>query len=63
VGTPPTVRVDDDLTTSKTGVTLGTTNNEAARGLDVVGGPFVKEMSWNDRLDNLLLDLPAEVLG
>ena len=36
MGTPPTVCVDDDLTTSKTSVTLGATNNEAARGLDLL---------------------------
>jgi hypothetical protein len=35
MGTPSTVRIDDDLTTSKTGVTLRTANNEAARGLDL----------------------------
>lgn len=35
VGTPATVGVDDDLTASKTGVTLGTTNDEVAGGLDL----------------------------
>lgn len=35
VGTPATVGVDDDLTASKTGVTLGTANDEVTRGLDL----------------------------
>lgn len=35
VGTPATVGVDNDLTTSQTGVTLRTTNDELARGLDL----------------------------
>lgn len=35
VGTPATVSVDDDLTAGETGVTLGTTNDEEARGLDL----------------------------
>jgi hypothetical protein len=35
VGTPATVGVDDDLAASETGVTLGTTNDEVARGLDL----------------------------
>jgi hypothetical protein len=35
VGTPATVGVDDDLTSGKTGVTLGTTDDEETRGLDL----------------------------
>ena len=35
VSTPATVGVNDDLTASKTGVTLGTTNDEVARGLNL----------------------------
>lgn len=35
VGTPATVGVDDDLAASQTGITLGTTNDEEARGLDL----------------------------
>ena len=37
VGTPATVGVNDDLTAGKTSVTLGTTNDEVARGLDLEG--------------------------
>lgn len=35
VSTPATVGVNDDLTASKTSVTLGTTNDEVARGLNL----------------------------
>lgn len=35
VGTPATVGVNDDLAASETGVTLGTTNDEVARGLNL----------------------------
>lgn len=35
VGTPATVGVNDDLTASETGVTLGTTDDEETRGLDL----------------------------
>jgi hypothetical protein len=35
VGTPATVGVDDDLTASETGVTLGTTDDEETGGLDL----------------------------
>lgn len=37
VGTPATVGVDNDLTTSQTGVTLRTTDDEEARWLDLLG--------------------------
>lgn len=35
VGTPATVGVDDNLAASETGITLGTTNDEETRGLDL----------------------------
>ena len=35
VGTPATVGVDDDLTASKTGITLGTTDDEETGRLDL----------------------------
>ena len=36
VGTPATVGVDDDLTARETSVTLGTTDDEAARRLNLI---------------------------
>jgi hypothetical protein len=35
VGSPATVSVDDDLTAGETGITLGTTDDEQTRGLDL----------------------------
>lgn len=35
MGTPATVGVDDNLTASETGVTLGATDDKLARGLDL----------------------------
>ena len=63
VGTPATVGVDDDLTAGKTSVTLGTTDDEETRGLDVVDGLLVEVLGGDDLLDDLLLDLLAELLG
>jgi hypothetical protein len=63
VGSPATVRVDDDLAASKTGVALGTTDDEEARGLDVVDGLVVKVLGRDDLLDDLLKDLLSELLG
>lgn len=63
VGTPATVGVDNDLAASETGITLGTTNDEEARGLDVVDGLVVKVLSGDGGLDDLLKDLLAELLG
>ena len=37
VGTPATVGVDNDLAASETGITLGSTNDEQARRLDLRG--------------------------
>lgn len=63
VGTPTTVGVDNDLTASKTSVTLGSSNDEETRGLDVVDGLVVEQVGGDDLLDDLLLDLLAELLG
>jgi hypothetical protein len=63
VGTPTTVGVDNDLSAGQTGITLGTTNDEEARGLDVVDGLIAEVLGGDDLLDDLLLDLLSELLG
>jgi hypothetical protein len=63
VGTPATVGVDDDLSAGQTSITLGTTDDEKARGLDVVDGLIAEVLGGDDLLDDLLLDLLSELLG
>jgi hypothetical protein len=63
VGSPTTVGVDNDLTAGQTGVTLGSTDDEQTRGLDVVDGLVIEELGGDDLLDDLLLDLLTELLG
>jgi hypothetical protein len=63
VSTPAAVGVDDNFTTSDTCVSLRTTDDESARGLDMVDGALVKETLRNDGLDDLFQDLFTEVFG
>jgi len=57
VGTPTTVGVDDDLAASDTGITLGATDDELARLLEVVDGLLVDELLGEDDVADLLLEL------
>ena len=61
--TPATVRIDDDLSASQTGITLRSTDDESARRLNMVDGLVVEQVGGDDRLDDLLQDLLAELLG
>ena len=63
VSTPATVGVDDDLTAGQTSITLGTTNDEAARGLQVVDGAVIEELVGDDLLDDLLLEGGTNLLS
>lgn len=63
VGTPSSVGVDNDLSASETGITLGTSDDESARGLDVVDGLVVEQLGGDDLLDDLLENLGSQVLG
>ena len=63
VSTPATVGVDDDLTAGQTSVTLGTTNDEAAGGLEVVDSAVVEQLSRDDLLDDLLLESNTDLLS
>lgn len=62
VGSPSSVGVDDDLTTSGSSVTLWTTNDEAARRVQVVDGLIVQILAWDGWLDDLLHQLLADLL-
>lgn len=57
------VGVDDDLTSGQTGITLGTTDDEETRGLEVVDGAVIQELGRDGLLDDLLEELLADGLG
>ena len=59
VGAPTTIGIDDDLTASETGVTLGTTDDEPAGGVEMVDGLVVEKVGGDAGLD----DLPHEALA
>ena len=63
MGAPATVGIDDDFSSSDTGVTLGTPDDETTRGLNVVDGLFIKEVGWDNRFDDLFQNFCAEVFG
>jgi len=62
VGTPTTIGINDDLAAGKTSIAVGTTDDEAARGVEVVDGILVKVLGGDDLLDDLLHELLADLL-
>jgi len=62
VSTPATISINDDLTASHTSITLRTTDDETARGIDEVDGLVVDELTRDDLVDDLLTNDLAELL-
>lgn len=52
VGSPTTISINNDLTASQASVTLGTTDHEATRGVQVVDGFRVQQVFRDDLLDD-----------
>ena len=48
------VGVDNDLTAGQTGITLGTTDDEKTRGLEVVDGSVIEQLVRDSLVDDLL---------
>lgn len=67
MGTPATVGVDNDLTTSQTSITLGTTDDKEARGLDLIAMlvlRVIQQRIAGAKTDTYVVDgLVIEVLG
>src|SRR5713226_5404835 len=57
------VRIDDDFASGQTRVAMRTANDEPAGRIDVVLGGGVHHVGGNDGIDNVLLDLSAQILG
>ena len=62
MGSPPTIGVNDDLPASQTSISHGSTDNERARGVDVVDGVVSEELSGDDLVDDLSLDGVEDVI-
>merc|ERR1719253_1634269 len=54
VGTPSSVGINDNLTSGKTGISVGSSNNETTRGVKMVNGFVVKVLFWDNRFDYVL---------
>mmetsp|Transcript_24886 Transcript_24886/g.41608 ORF Transcript_24886/g.41608 Transcript_24886/m.41608 type:complete len:398 (+) Transcript_24886:450-1643(+) len=62
VGAPSTIGVDNDLATGETGVAVGATDHEAARGVEVVDGLVVKVLGGDNLQHNLLHEILSDLL-
>jgi len=54
MGTPTTIRVDDDLSSGETGISAGTSLDECTGRVDDVDGVLLQELFGADLLDDLL---------
>jgi hypothetical protein len=62
VGSPTAIGINDDLSAGQTSITVRTTNDEAARGVQVVDGLLVEVLGRDDGLDHVLHELGLDLL-
>lgn len=62
MGSPSSVGVDDDLSAGEAGVTVRSTNDETARGVQVIHGFLVKVLSRDGGADDVLHELLLDVV-
>ena len=62
MSTPSSVCINDDFTSSQTGISVWSTNNKATRGVQVVNGLVVKVLFWDNRLDDVLHQVSLDLL-
>ena len=54
MSTPATVGINDDFTSGQSGITMGTTNHEATRWVQVVDGLVIQILFGDNGLDDML---------
>jgi len=54
MGSPATIGINDDLPSGESSVSVGSTNDEAARGVKVVDGLVIEVLGRDDGLNNML---------
>jgi len=62
VGSPSSVGVDDDLTSGQSGITVGSSDDEASRGVEHVLGVGVQVLGRDDGLDDVLHEVLLDLL-
>lgn len=62
VGSPTAIGIDDDLTTSQTGITLGTTNDETARGVQMVDGLVIQILGGDGGANDVFVEITTDGL-
>merc|ERR1719253_767376 len=63
VGTPSAVGVNDNLTSSKTGISVGSSNNETTRGVKMVNGLVIEVVSGDNGFGDFLTVLGGDNNG
>ncbi|KAL4273017.1 hypothetical protein GQ457_13G023280 [Hibiscus cannabinus] len=59
---PPSVRVDDDLSSREPGITVRTTDDETARWVEVENGFLIEVLLGDDRFDYVLLQIGGDLV-
>mmetsp|Transcript_17676 Transcript_17676/g.38620 ORF Transcript_17676/g.38620 Transcript_17676/m.38620 type:complete len:388 (-) Transcript_17676:221-1384(-) len=61
VSSPASVGVDNDFSTGQAGVSVGSSNDESSRGVEVVDRVFVEVFFGNDRLHDVLHEVAGNL--
>lgn len=62
MGTPSSISVDDDLATSKSGISFWSANDKTTRRIEMVDSVIVKILGRDDLFDDLLHQISANLL-
>nr|KYP71741.1 hypothetical protein KK1_011010 [Cajanus cajan] len=62
MGTPASIGINDDLSSSETSITVGATNDKTTRRVKVEDGLLIQVLLRNDRLDNMLFKVSSNLV-
>jgi hypothetical protein len=62
VGSPSSVSINNNLTSSQTGISMGSSNNEATRGVQVVDSVGVQVLFGDNNLNDVLHEVAGDLL-
>lgn len=62
MGSPSTVGIDNNLSASKAGISVGPTDNESTGGVQVIDGLVVEVFRRDNGLDDVLEELGLDLI-